>query len=261
VSEIVDKNLAKGIATGDAILSIDNTPVAIAEQRLAHLIAASTPQALRAALASRLLAGPPGSIASLLIRGASGGPRTVRLMRTTEARVAPPQQAWRALPGNIGYIDLEHLARNDADRALAELTDAKAIVFDLRNGGGSGAAWVVGPYLAQSNTPFRVAKFRRPSYQGPPRPEAPEAAWLALDDMQRPAPQNRFAGRVVVLIDERTAGLGEHAALLFKAAAAATFVGSPTNGTNGDPPCRRHQASARGDTARRRRITDRKRPP
>lgn len=235
VSEIVYKELAKGIAPGDAILSIDNTPVAIGEQRLATLIAASTPQALRAALATRLLAGPPGSTASLLIRGASGAPRTVRLMRTTEVRPTIPQQAWRALPGNVGYIDLEHLARNDAGRALAELMDTKAIVFDLRNGGGPGAAWVLGPHLAQSNTPFPVAKFRRPSYQGPPKPDdAPEAAWLALDDMQRPAAQNRYTGRVVVLIDERTAGQAEHAALLFKAATQVTFVGSPTNGTYGD---------------------------
>jgi C-terminal processing protease CtpA/Prc len=55
-----------------------------------------------------------------------------------------------------------------------------------------------------------------------------------LDDAQRPAAQGRYTGRVVVLIDERTAGLTEHAALLLKAAASATFVGAPTNGTNGD---------------------------
>jgi C-terminal processing protease CtpA/Prc len=234
VSEVVDKSLAKGIAAGDAILSIDNTPVAIAEQRLAHLIAASTPQALRAAVASRLLAGPTGSTASLLVRGTTGAPRTVRLMRTTASRITPAQQAWRALPGNVGYIDLEHLARNEAGRALAELMDTKAIVFDLRNGGGPGAAWVLGPYLAQANTPFRVARIRRPSYQGPPKPDAPEATWLALDDIQRPALQNRYPGRVFVLIDERTEGPAEHAALIFQAATEATFVGSPTNGTNGD---------------------------
>jgi C-terminal processing protease CtpA/Prc len=234
VSEIVDKTLAKGIAAGDAILSIDNTPVAIAEQRLAHLIAASTPQALRAALAGRLLAGPPGSTASLLVRGATGAPRTVRLMRTTAARAVPTQQAWRILPGNVGYIDLEYLARDEAGPALAELMGTKAIVLDLRNGGGPGAAWVLGPYLAQANTPYRVARLRRPSYQGPPKAEAPEAAWLALDDIQRPAARNRYPGRVFVLIDERTAGPAEHAALIFKAATAVTFVGSPTNGTNGD---------------------------
>jgi C-terminal processing protease CtpA/Prc len=197
-------------------------------------IAASTPQAMRAALASRLLAGPTGSTASLLIRAAGSTPRTVRLMRTTGTKPAAPPQAWRALAGNVGYIDLEHLARNEAGRALAELVDTKAIVFDLRGSQGAGAAWLLAPYLARSNEPFRVAKLRRPSYQGPPKTSALEVTWLSLDDAQRPAAQGRYTGRVVVLIDERTAGLTEHAALLLKAAASATFVGAPTNGTNGD---------------------------
>lgn len=235
VSEVLDKTLAKGIAPGDAILSIDNIPVAIAEQRLTPFIAASTPQAMRAALASRLLAGPPGSTASLLIRGASGAPRTVRLARTVAAAPAPPLQAWRALPGNVGYIDLEHLARADAGRALAELMDTKALVFDLRGGQGAGAAWLLAPYFAQSDAPFRVAKLRRPSYQGPPKAAALESTWLSMDDAQRPAAaQKRYTGRAIVLIDERTAGLTEHAALLLKAAANATLVGAPSNGTNGD---------------------------
>jgi C-terminal processing protease CtpA/Prc len=233
VTEIVDRTLARGIAPGDTILSIDNVPVAIAELRLTPFIAASTPQALRAALATRLLAGPPGSTASLSIRGPTGAPRTVRLTRGTETRRAP-EQAWRQLPGNIGYIDLEQLKREDAGRALDELIATKAIVFDLRGGAGPGAAWVVVPRLAKANTPFRVAKLRRPSYQGPPRPEAPEASWLALEDIQRPSPAPRYTGRVLVLIDDRTAGRAEHAALQLKAATQVTFVGTPTNGTNGD---------------------------
>lgn len=235
VSEVLDRTVVKGIAKGDAILSIDNIPVAIAEQRLVPFIAASTPQAMRAALAMRLLAGPPGSTASLLLRGASGPPRTVRLTRTNGTKSAPPPQAWRALSGNIGYIDLEHLARNDAGRALADLMDTKAIVFDLRGGQGAGAAWLLAPYLAQSNAPFRVAKLRRPSYQGPPKAAALESSWLSMDDVQRPAAaQSRYTGRTIVLIDERTGGLTEHAALLLKTAANATFVGAPSNGTNGD---------------------------
>jgi C-terminal processing protease CtpA/Prc len=232
VTEIIDRTLARGIAAGDTILSIDNTPVAIAELRLTPFIAASTSQALRAALANRLLAGPPGSTASLLIRGPSGAPRTVQLPRGTATPPAP-QEAWRQLPGDIGYIDLEHLRREDADRALDEMIGAKAIVFDLR-GGVTNAAWAVGPRLAKSNAPFRVAKFRRPSYQGPPKPDASEAAWLALEDIQRPSTQRRYTGKILVLIDERTAGQAEHAALLFKAATQVTFVGTPTNGTNGD---------------------------
>ncbi len=45
----------------------------------------------------------------------------------------------------------------------------------------------------------------------------------------------RYTGRVVVLIDERAISQSEHTCLFFEAAAeSVTFIGSPTNGANGD---------------------------
>jgi Peptidase family S41 len=231
VVEISDKTLAPGIGVGDTIVAVDGIPIAQLEQRLTPLIAASTPQALRAGLAARLLAGPTGSIAALGVRGPTGPTRTVRLQRAA-GKVAAPQP-WRTLAGDIGYIDLAHLKREDANRTLDELRASKALILDLR-GPTQGAAWVLGPRLAQSPAPFRIALVRRPSYQGPPKPGALEAAWLRLEDAQRPAPAGRYAGRVFALIDERTTSQSEHAALMFEAAANVTFVGSLTSGTNGD---------------------------
>lgn len=235
VTEIVDKTLAPNISPGDIIVAIDGTPVAALEQRLSPFIAASTPQAYRAALAARLLNGQPGSVAVLQVRGPTGRQRTVRLPRTDAARPTTPDPAWRMLQGNVSYIDLARLARADADRALDELIEAKAIVFDLR-GNPQGTAWVLGPRLALTNAPFPIAQFRRPSYQGPPKHDALEATWQAFADIERPssAPARRYTGKIFALIDERTISQAEHTALFFKAAANVTLVGTPTRGTNGD---------------------------
>lgn len=229
---IDDPTLASKLRIGDEILSVDNTPIGILEQRLLPFVASATPQAFRAAIASRVLTGSPGTIASLLVRSVRGALRTVRVSRIG----APSPQsagAWHMLPGNVGYIDLERLAPADADRALDELADTKALIFDLR-GTPQRTGWAIGARLAKTDAPFAVAKFRRASYQGPPKGGAAQTQWIALDDVQRPAPVKRYAGRVFALIDERTASQAEHTALIFKAAANATFVGSTTNGTIGD---------------------------
>ncbi len=229
---IDDPTLGAKLRVGDEILSVDNTPIGILEQRLTPFVPAATPQAFRAAIASRILTGPPGTIASLLVRSARSAPRAIRIPRIG----APPPQAagaWHMMPGNVGYIDLERLAPADADRALDELATAKAIVFDLR-GTPQRTGWAIGARLAKANAPFAVAKFRRASYQGPPPNGVAQTQWLALEDVERPAPIKRYEGRVFALIDERTASQAEHTALIFKAAANATFVGSTTNGTIGD---------------------------
>ena len=51
-----------------------------------------------------------------------------------------------------------------------------------------------------------------------------------------PSPKGRYAGAVVTLINEDAISQSEHTCLFIEAATegAATFIGSPTNGANGD---------------------------
>ena len=234
ITEINDPALTPKLKRGDEILSIDGNQVGVLEQRLVPYVAASTAQAFRAAAANRLLSGTPGSTMSMVMRSAKGSLRAVRVPRTgakPPPQVAPP---WRMLIGNVGYIDLERVAPADANRALDELMAAKALIFDLR-GFPQGTGWAIGARLAKSDAPVSVAKFRRPAYEGPPKSGEEESKWQVLDDVRRPAPTAaRYAGPVFALIDESTDSQAEHAALIFKAAANATLVGSTSGGTNGD---------------------------
>lgn len=233
ITRVDDPKLSTKLRVGDEILAIDGVSVATLEQRLLSLIPASTAQAFRATTANRLLSGPAGSVAALWVRSPKGSPRTVRVPRTLVKPVSPEAPAWRILAGNIGYVDLEHLAPADAGIALAELMTAKAIIIDLR-GPPQGTGWGIGARLAKTEQPFAVARFRRATYQGPPANDDGNANWMSLGDVQRPAPGSRYTGRVFALIDERTASQGEHTALILKAGANATFVGATTSGTIGD---------------------------
>lgn len=234
VVELDDATLADGLNVGDEIVAIDGTPVGVLEQRVGPLVAASTPQARANNLARRLLIGPRGSTAHLQVRGASGDVRTVRVPRVDDSRSARLESAWRMLEGEIGYINLKLLMQSDADRALDDLMKAKSLVLDLR-GYPNQTAWTLGPRFARGNAPFVVARFRRPIYQGPPPYETDQSTWFSFDHTAQPSATGRYGGRLFVLIDERAISQAEHTALFFKAAAPdVIFVGSPTNGTNGD---------------------------
>lgn len=234
VVALYDPALADRLSPGDEIVAIDGTPVADLEQRAAPLVAASTLQAHRDNLAYRLLLGPRDSVAVLQVQGADGAVRTVSVPRVYRPRPEPPGPAWRMLEGNIGYINLEQLMWADANRALDDLLKSKSLILDLR-GYPNGTAWVLGPRFARSDAPIVVARFRRPLYQGPPSYSADQSTWFNFDQTAQPATTGRYAGRIFVLIDERAISQAEHTCLFFKAAAPdVTFVGSPTNGTNGD---------------------------
>ncbi|MCE9522533.1 MAG: hypothetical protein K8S25_08900 [Alphaproteobacteria bacterium] len=234
VVALYDVTLADRLGVGDEIVAVDGAPIADLERRLAPLLSASTPQALRARLARRLLSGPRGGVAELQVRGAGGGIRTVRVARTDARPPAPPGPAWRKLESDVGYINLEQLRFEDGDRALDDLINCKSLVVDLR-GYPQGTAWVLGPRFARSDAPIFFARFRRPLFQGPPRYGADQSAWQSFEQTVPAAKKGRYEGRIFVLIDERAISQAEHTALFFKAAAAdLTFVGSPTNGTDGD---------------------------
>jgi C-terminal processing protease CtpA/Prc len=58
--------------------------------------------------------------------------------------------------------------------------------------------------------------------------------FLQYAESDVPHPSWKYKGKVVVLIDERAISQAEHTCLFLEAMAHAKFVGTPTNGANGD---------------------------
>ncbi len=224
------------IKIGDVVVSVDGEPVEARIARLSKLRSASTPQALSNAIAFRLLRGADGSTATLLLRGGAGATREVKLNRRTDYGTSElPErdgEVTRILPGNIGYADLDRLTVPEVDAMFERFKDTKAIIFDMR-GYPQGTAWLIAPRLSERPEPV-AAQFRRPMV-------------MALEDyvthertttqfLQR-IPQSarwKYTRKTIMLIDERTGSQAEHTGLFLKAANDTTFIGSPTNGANGD---------------------------
>jgi C-terminal processing protease CtpA/Prc len=228
-----------GIGVGDVILAIDGERVDHRYARLARYYAASTPQALDWKMSRVLLRGTEGSLAALLIDDGTGRERDVILTRRQQY-VQPVSsertgEVARLLPGNIGYADLNRLLVSEVDAMFEMFKETRAIIFDMR-GYPNGTAFEIAPRLARNTSP-RAATFRKPVAMEPRLPGSetgnPHAA-LEFDQHISRTDKGQYPGRTVMLIDERAISQAEHSGLFLKAANGTRFVGSPTNGSNGD---------------------------
>ncbi len=236
VTRIADTSaLSAGLRVGDVILSIDGEPTAKRVARLAPLFSVSTPQSLRYRLEQVLLNGSDTTPARLVVRGATGGERSLVVSRSplfvTRLGKHRTTSIIRMLPGNIGYVDLDRLTPMMVDSAFRLFKDTKAIILDDR-GYPLGTAWSIGPRLnvhADSTTAARFMRLIVPS------PDTAQTTRFAFEQPIPPAyGAPRYTGQTVLLVDERTISQAEHTGLFFEAANGTKIVGTPTMGANGD---------------------------
>lgn len=225
-----EKQAATGLKIGDVILSVDGEEIAARRDRLARCLSVSTPQALDWRLNGVLLGGEKDSICRLRVETADGSVREVEMPRSgTRRRSERPYPVFHLLPEGFGYIDLARLNIPQVDEAFALIQDAPAVIFDMR-GYPRGTAWSIGPRLAKEKT--AVARFQRPENHGT-MPDQPSTKMFY--QYTEPAPgKTRYTGRVVVLIDVNAISQAEHTCMFLESVAETTFIGTPTNGANGD---------------------------
>lgn len=223
---------ASGIGVGDVVLDVDGEPVATGRARRALYTAHSTPQALDAAIASRLLVGDD-SLAHLRIRDRRDHVRDVVLPRRSAywdlVRYPRSGPVMKLLPGNIGYADLSLLTVAMVDSMFDMFKNTRGIIFDDR-GYPQGTAWSIAPRLTDKMT-LADALFQRPA---PMSPDSTEGMTYKFIDYTPRTSKWRYHGKTVVLVDERTISQAEHTVLLLEAANKTTIIGSPTMGANGD---------------------------
>ena len=236
ITRIVDSSASRaGLRIGDIVVTVDGEPIARRIARLTPFFAVSTAQSLGFRLESTLLSGRDTTPALLVVRGAAGGERTLRVPRSRSFALGLQKHRTgsiiRILPGNVGYVDLDRLPVTMVDSAFRVLANTKAIVFDDR-GYPLGTAWSIAPRLNTHPEPTVAAKFRRlivPS---------PDTARTTVFEFDQPIPPAqgvpKYTGRTVMLVDERTISQAEHTGLFLEAANGTTFIGSPTMGANGD---------------------------
>ena len=235
VTRLADSSAERaGLRVGDVVLSVDGESVEARMVRLSPYFAVSTPAALHYRLESVLLNGPTAAPAQLVVRGATGGNRTLSVPRSPSflQKLGNDRHGSiiRVLPGNVGYIDFDRLPPTMVDSAFRVLAGTKAIVLDDR-GYPQGTAWAIAPRLNIHGDGVTGAKFKRLIVS------SPDTARTTVFEFDQPIPRTttpKFSGTSVLLVDERTISQAEHSGLFFEAANGTKFIGSQTMGANGD---------------------------
>lgn len=242
ITGFTDANAAKeaGLEIGDVILKVDGED---ADHRISEwqkYDSHSTPQSgMFRATERSLIRGPKDSMATLTIRDLHDQVREVKLAR--KADYMPKTQGdrtgdvLRLLPGNIGYADLDRLTVPQVDEMFERFKGCNAIIFDNR-GYPNGTAWQIAPRLTEKDDVVAAMfKQRQPTSPDLPNGEiaSSQVVYTFFQRMPR-TDKSRYLGKTIMLIDERAVSQSEHTALFFEAANGTKFIGSPTQGANGD---------------------------
>jgi C-terminal processing protease CtpA/Prc len=218
------------IAIGDEIVSIDGEPLEQRVRRLWKYYGGSNEAARTVSVLAKATRGSWDSIAELVVRGADGAARTVKVARTRNPDRAREGKIWRVLDGNIGYVDLTRLAVEQVDAMLTAMNGTRGIIFDMR-GYPNDTGWSIAPRI---NTRHAVAGaiFQRPQL-APSEEYETQTSYSFAQALQK-TDRAIYHGRTVMLIDERTLSEAEWTGLLFEAANGTRFVGSNSAGAVGD---------------------------
>lgn len=248
ITDVVDETLRqRGVVAGVEITRINQEPVKEwSFKNTAPYASASTPQDLDTRMfVYQFLVGSKAEKPMIELRNADGKTWSVEIERISFGQrnkefARPPAFSWKLLPGNIAYVALNSFGDDTAAKEylknFAEISKAKAIIFDVRtNGGGSSnvgyqvLATITDKDFATSRAETRDYK---PSYRAWGRKENN----FVFDAYRQSAnPELQFKGQVVVLTSAQTYSAAEDFTVAFDTMKRGTIIGEATGGSTGQP--------------------------
>lgn len=222
---------------GDIILKVDGEDVNVRVERLKKYLTASTPQAVLRRVSDGLLAGPDNSTVALTIKDRLNQIRTVQVPRKqkyTQNRFYRNGEAFKLLPGNVGYVDFDRLTVPMIEPMMEKLKDTVGIIFDMRSNP-RGTGFVIARRLTdQARIP--IAIFRRPVITSVNNSSDLYGFNLTYSYLDHVITNNlpKYRGKTVMLIDDRAQSQAETVGMVFKNANGTVYIGSATAGTDGE---------------------------
>ena len=246
-----DAGRATGLSVGDEITAADGYPMAAYASERRKYGPASNEWTGYRNTTGLIPRGVPGA-GIFKVRDANNRERTATIPRdaiylnrfSESERVSA--SVFREFAGRIGYIHMDRATVEHVDSAFQTLGASRALILDARGRGTQNASATLTP--AMRAVLRRVAALPsvvidRQTIRVASEPCAPSDSRLPsaacvlerrqFDDVITADTANRFKGRVVVLIDERTQGAMEQFALGIEGAANPVFIGSPSAGAAG----------------------------
>jgi C-terminal processing protease CtpA/Prc len=239
ITEILDPEAVQaGIKIGDVVKKVDGETLVERFKRQAQFVSASTLQRLGVDVTNRLLNGADGSSAALTLEDNAGNRREVSLKRAKRfaepLQTETPGESFKLLRGGIGYADLRRLRHSEVESMYEKFRNAPAIIFDLRGVPADDSITAIAPRLtAERDVPAAI--FTGPIIATPDLQQGAIAgsssSYFFVQTIGN-SPLWKYEGKTAMLVDERTIGGGEHAALFLEAANKTEVIGTPTAGAD-----------------------------
>ncbi len=222
---------AAGLALGDVLLELDGTPLSTLVERWRPYYAASNEPTRLRDMGRALTNGPCGE-ATLLVRR---GDRTVPVTtsRVPLAANQPlavlehdlPGDTFRLLSADVAYLKLSSVRAADTASYVERASGTNGLIIDIRNYPSEFVVFMLGSLLVESVTPF--VTFSAPDLANP-------GAFRWGTTLSLSPGKPRYAGKVVILVDEITLSQAEYTTMAFRTAPGALVVGSTTSGADGN---------------------------
>jgi C-terminal processing protease CtpA/Prc len=221
-----------GLRPGDIMEAIDGVQLSQLRNNLAPFYAASNEAARRRDMGRNLTRGNCSEPVTVRIRrdGEQVEVNAVRLPvgsldlsgATRHDLAGPP---FRLLSGKVAYLKLSGFKAADARGYIERAANTVGLVIDLRNNPSETSVFALGQFLID-----QPREFARLTYADLWNPGA--FHWSQPVGLTPSSP--RYAGKVVILVDEVTQGEAEYTAMALRAVPGAVIIGSTTAGAAAD---------------------------
>ena len=134
-------------------------------------------------------------------------------------------EKWKMLEGNIGFVNLGLLTKEDVETMFIELKETKAIIFDIRNYP-KGTGHKINEYIASKPTIFWSKIGQDLSYPG-------KFIWkrnLKSGKLN----ESNYKGKIIILVNENSQSQSEFVTMILQSNPNVTTIGSQTSGADGD---------------------------
>jgi len=140
-------------------------------------------------------------------------------------KVNKSEKCYKLLEGNIGYITLGNIKKEDITEIKKLFKQTKGIIIDIRNYPSTFVPFLLGSYFMTAPTPFVKFKMGNPDHPG---------EFIFRDGPKITSDNNKYQGKLVILVNENSQSQSEYTAMAFRAVKNATVVGSTTAGADGN---------------------------
>lgn len=220
-----------GLKTGDVLVQINGQPVAQRIARLKAIFAGSNDASQLAILAPFLLWHTSEQLSVDVKRDDNVLTLKLPMQSFSNAQLeygyhSHGEQGYHLRDDNIGYLRLDKMAGVDVDAMMAELTNSKGLVIDIRNYPSQFVVFSLGKYLHPKPVDFVRFTQMEPANPG-------QFNWSETFQVGEVNSQY-YKGKLVILIDETSQSQAEYTTMAFRASPNAIVMGSHSAGADGN---------------------------